>query len=141
MQVCTLTVHVSPVPEALKRASTVLCWPPCSSPGRSRSGFSPSAAHQLCCAVLGLSGCGPTSSFKSVSTFTEAQYRSRVHSNTSSLVAYSCRIPFHFIFSKALPAQKTTAIRNWKRCWDSSYDSVLQSMPAALTKIEWAEVG
>ena len=53
MQVCTLTVHVSPVPEALKRASTVLCWPPCSSPGSSRSGFNPSAAHQLCCAVLG----------------------------------------------------------------------------------------
>lgn len=83
----------------------------------------------------------PPLPFKSVSTFTETQYKSQVHSNTSSLVAYTCHIPFHFIFSKALPAQKTAAIWNWKRCWDSSYDSVLQLMPIALTKIEWAEVG
>lgn len=115
---------------------------PCSSPGSSRSGFLIlllyiSSAEW--CQVY--SAAAPAFPFKSMSFFTEAQYRSQVHSNISSSAAYSRGIPFHFIFIEALPAQDPTAIRNCKRCWDGLCDWVLKSMSIALTKIEMAEAG
>lgn len=79
--------------------------------------------------------------FKSVPSFTETQYRSQVHSSTSSLAAYNCGIPFQFVFIKAVPAQGTTAVR------DTGIDSgmvcktMLKSMGVALRKRERAEVG
>lgn len=82
----------------------------------------PSAVYQLHDQCWVYSAAALALAFKSVPSFTEAQYRSQFHSDTSSLAVYNYGIPFHFIFIKALPAQGITAIRHWKKRWDGLYN-------------------
>lgn len=56
-------------------------------------------------------------------SFTGTQYRTQVHSSTSSWAAHSCGIPLQLIFIKALPAQGTAAVRHCNKCWHGLWDN------------------